>query len=122
MCNTLEIHMYGLCTKVFEANIGRITLGIIPFERKRRRETNPNVKLILPHLWRANYIVMVWKSSRHHVSELSSPLLHGWEIVDDKNVPIKCLKPAAPEAMLALVKCGCKRGCSEERHCVCLRK
>ena len=36
-------------------------------------------------------------------------------------MPIKCLKPAAPEAMLALVKFGCKRGCSEERHCVCLR-
>ena len=81
----------------------------------------PTLSSFLPHLWRANYIAMVWKSSRHHVSELPSPLLHGWEIVDDKNVPIKCLKPAAPEAMLALVKCGCKRGCSEERLCVCLR-
>ena len=29
--------------------------------------------------------------------------------------------PVALEAMLALVKCGCERGCSEERHCVCLR-
>ena len=29
------------------------------------------------------YIAMVWKSNRHHVSELPSPLLHGWEIVDD---------------------------------------
>ena len=118
--------MYSLCTKVFKVNIGRITLGIIPFERKRRRETTPNVKLIstsfIPHLWRENYVAMVWKSSRHHVSELPSPLLHGWEIVDDKNVPIKCLKPVATEAMLALVKCGSKRGCSEERHCVCLRK
>ena len=81
----------------------------------------PKLSSFLPHLWRANYIAMVWKSSRHHVSELPSPLLHGWEIVDDKNVSIKCLKPATPEAMLALVKCGCKRGCSEERHCVCLR-
>ena len=48
-------------------------------------------------------------------------MLHGWENVNDKNVPIKCLKPAAPEAMLALVKCGCKLGCGKERHCVCLR-
>ena len=38
--------MYGLCTKVFKVNIGRITVGIILFERKRRRETTPNVKLI----------------------------------------------------------------------------
>ena len=49
---------------------------------------------------------MVWRSSREHISELPSPSLHGWESV---------------EAMLALVKCGCKRGCSEERNCVCLR-
>ena len=48
----------------------------------------PTLSSFLPHLWRANYMAMVWKSSRHHVSELPSPLLHGWEIVDDKNVPI----------------------------------
>ena len=67
------------------------------------------------------YLAMVWRSSREHISELSSPSLHRWEGVDGKNVPIRCLKPAAPEAMLALVKCGCKQGCGEERHCVCLR-
>ena len=54
----------------------------------------PTLNSFLPHLWRANY---------------------------KKNVTIRCIKPAAPEAMLASVKCGCKRGCSEERHCVCLR-
>ena len=64
----------------------------------------PTLISFLPHLLRANYIAMIWKSSRHHISELPSPLLHGWEIVDDKNVPIKCFKPAAPEAMLALMK------------------
>ena len=57
----------------------------------------------LPHLWRANYIAVVWKSSQHHVSELPSPSLHGWEIEDDKNVLIKCLKAVTPEAMLALI-------------------
>ena len=41
-----RIHMYGVCTKVFKPNTGRITLGITPFGRKRRRGTTPNVKLI----------------------------------------------------------------------------
>ena len=54
---------------------------------KEGEKLPPTLSSFLPDLWRATYIAMVWKSNRHHVSELPSPLLHGWEIVDDKNVP-----------------------------------
>ena len=93
------------------------------FRLKRRKGERlpPTLTSFLPHLWRANYIAIAWRSSREHISELRLPSLHGWESVDGKNVPIRCLKPAAPEAMLALMKCGCERRCREERHCVCLR-
>ena len=108
---------------VYAPKSSKRTLQELRWELFRLKGENLPTTLspFLPHLWRANYIAMVWRSSREHISELPLPSLHGWESVDSKNVPIRCLKPAVPEAMLALVKCGCKRGCSEGNHCVCLR-
>ena len=82
-------------------------LGIIPFER---RETTLNVKLISTSFMEGKLCSHGLEFESTPRSELPSPLMHGWEFEDDKNVPIKCLKSAAPEAMLDLVKCGCKRG------------
>ena len=78
------------------------------FQLKGRKGESlpPTLSRFLPHLWRASYMAMVWRSSQEHISELPSPSLHGWESVDGKNVPTRCLKPAVPEAMLALVTCG----------------
>ena len=62
-------------------------------EREGEKLT-PTLSSFLPHLWRANYIAMVWRSSREHISELPTPSLH-----ECKNVPIRCFKPAAPDAI-----------------------
>ena len=91
------------------------------FRLKGKREFTSNVKPISTSFVESKLYSHGVEASREHISGLPSPSLHGWESVDGKNVPIRCLKPAVPEAVLTLVKCGCKRGCSEERHCVCLR-
>ena len=63
----------------------------------------------------------MWKSSRNLQMELPSPEFYGW-IKNDILEPIMCLEPAAPMAMLALLKCACKTGCvSGSKRCGCQR-
>ena len=62
----------------------------------------------------------MWKSSRQLEMDLPPPELHGWVKNCDKLEPIMCLEPAAPAAMIELVKCGCTTGCLEEStRCGC---
>ncbi|KAG1709152.1 RNA exonuclease 1 [Nymphon striatum] len=51
---------------------------------------------------------------------ISSPVGHGWEDKDTSIMPIMCLKSPAPQALLELIKCGCKGKC-DKRQCSCLR-
>ena len=61
----------------------------------------------------------MWKSSRHLQMELPSPVSYGW-VKGETFEPVLSLQPAAPMAMLALLKCHCKTGCSSGR-CGCKR-
>ncbi|KAG1694148.1 hypothetical protein GQR58_006938 [Nymphon striatum] len=51
---------------------------------------------------------------------ISSPVGHGWEDKDTSIMPIMCLKSPAPQALLELIKCGCKGKC-DKRQYSCLR-
>jgi hypothetical protein len=46
------------------------------------------------------------------------PLEWGWELVDDKLLPIKTDRPAAPKALMEIIRCNCKANCSTNR-CTC---
>ncbi|KAG1671942.1 ATP-binding cassette sub-family D member 4 [Nymphon striatum] len=54
------------------------------------------------------------------VHGISTPVGHGWEDKDTSIMPIMCLKSLAPQALLELIKCGCKGKC-DKRQCSCLR-
>ena len=87
---------------------------------KEGEKLPPTWASFLPHVWRGNYITMVWKSCRLLMMDLPPPNMHGW-VRNEKNMePIMCLKPPAPGAMLILVKCSCKTSCNNEtRRCGC---
>ena len=42
----------------------------------------------------------------------------GWTLKEDRLVPVLSDKPAAPSALLELVRCGCKGDCAT-RRCTC---
>ena len=70
---------------VYAPKSSKRTLAELRWELFRLKEREgekvpPTLSSFLPHLWRANYVAMVCKSSRHHVSELPSPLLHGGKL------------------------------------------
>ncbi|MES9881199.1 MAG: hypothetical protein ABW185_10000 [Sedimenticola sp.] len=71
------------------------------------------------HIKRANYQSFIWNSATEPYQQLPSPLDAGW--CHDENghtIPDAMSQPAAPEALLDFVKCGCGTDCSS-RRCGC---
>ena len=48
---------------------------------------------------------------------LPPPSQYGWTKDEGHSVPIRCMNPPAPEALINLVKCGCKKGCVKKSSC-----
>ena len=71
------------------------------------------------HVQRAQYMAMVWRKAAESHPSLPSPVGYGWQLLSDENtyVPVRCLNPPAPEALMNLLKCGCKKGCMG--RCTC---
>ena len=67
------------------------------------------VRTLIPHVQRVKYMVM--RDRGYTYPHPSLPNLegnHGWS---EKGLPIKCLVPPAPCAVVELVKCGCEGEC-----------
>lgn len=71
------------------------------------------------HIRRAHYISMIWRKACETHPCLPAPTAFGWTFDAGSSYfsPVRCLNPPAPEAVLHLIKCGCKRGC--EGRCSC---
>ena len=58
------------------------------------------------------------KANENH-PQLPDPTNLGWTRDPESNqyAPVRCINPPAPDAVLYLIKCGCKREC--EARCSC---
>jgi hypothetical protein len=82
-------------------------------------ETLPPTRgAFINHVKRAHYCTHLWKNSIIATPELLDPVHYGWILVEKVYIPIMTDKPAAPKAILELVKCGCKKGCISAK-CSC---
>jgi len=74
------------------------------------------------HVTRANYQAAIWRRAIDPLTVIPSPHGHGWEVDDISNV-VKFVwlgsKPA-PEEVLELLSCTCKRACTVD-NCCCLK-
>ena len=52
--------------------------------------------------------------------EAPSPVGHGWESDGNSLTFLWMTKPSAPECVLNVVHCGCKKGCASSR-CLCVQ-
>ena len=75
-----------------------------------------------PHVTRANYQAAIWKRAVVPLPVIPSPCGHGWEVENISNV-VKFVwlgsKPA-PEYVLELLSCTCRRACTVD-NCCCLK-
>ena len=79
----------------------------------------PNSDCLLKHIERANYQTAVWNQSLSPYMDIPSPDGNGW-ILDGEYKILWMTLPAAPDSLLQIVKCTCKKGCTSQR-CSCLK-
>ena len=73
------------------------------------------------HILRANYQAAIWRRAFSANQDIPSPNGHGWNVTDDGEVTPEWLgRRPAPEEVLELLSCSCKRVCSEE-SCCCIQ-
>ena len=60
------------------------------------------------------------KSYNRKIPELPPIEENGWIIEKGAYVPVRCLSPPAPNAVIELTKCGCKAGCKDLK-CTCFK-
>ena len=72
-----------------------------------------------PHVRRAHYIAMIWIEASESHPCLPSLTEFDWTLdaTTKRFDPVRCLHPPAPEAMMKLVKFGCKIGSTGNCSC-----
>ena len=69
---------------------------------------------------KVNFISMRDKSYNERSQSLPPIEENGWILEEGLYMPVKCLLPPAPKAVIELTKCGCKTGC-KSLVCTCLK-
>jgi hypothetical protein len=87
---------------------------VVFFSNKQAMENAlPLTKAALQqHILRSHFQSAVWKSSIKAFPEIGTPNNHGWEIFEDIFIPIMTLNSAAPNTIMEIRKCDCKKGCN----------
>jgi hypothetical protein len=111
--------VYSPVTKATKVNVLRWELF-----SKRNMEAEklpPTLGALIPHIKRASLIARISKGYRNAINLIPPLAENGWEIAHDILEPPKCLEQPAPQAVLELVKCGCKGRCQGRSNCSCLK-
>ena len=92
------------------------------FRKKQGQSENlpPTLGTLRQAVLRAHYQAMVWANDVVANPIMQSPEEYGWEKEEDRCIPVMTCLPPAPEAIIELVKCGCKTQCASNR-CQCRR-
>ena len=132
---TISDQLKSLCGKFVCVMYGKLTVANVNELRYQIFRTNPSQSSGLPptedalfyHMCRANYQAALWKRALQ-TDVLPGPVGHGWETEggeedhQEEGKPPLVVKwssrPAAPQALLELISCGCSTGCASQR-CRC---
>ena len=70
---------------------------------------------------RAHYQAVVWWHDDIPQPEISVPTEYGWREENDELLPVPSKEKPAPDAILQLVKCGCKKSSCMSSLCSCVQ-
>ena len=101
-----------------ECSLRDLRWALFAQKGKEGQQLPPTLGTLIPHVHRAFYMARIWKLSQKPCPKLPSPTQYYWELLDGKLTPVTCINPPAPEALLELQKCNCKKGCAK-KSCGC---
>ena len=80
----------------------------------------PTRDALLCHCKRVSYVTAIVKSSLVATLTIPNPDGYGWKVCEGKIEVEWLLRPLAPETLLELVSCSCRKTVCDKESCVCL--
>lgn len=78
----------------------------------------PTQAALKPAIQRCHYQCTEWNRDTQAHPNLPTPTDYGWKLANGEFEPIMCTIPCAPEEILNLIKCACKKNnCSQRCKC-----
>ena len=81
----------------------------------------PTHGALVAKIMRAHYQAMVWWHDNVPQPEIPVPTEYGWKEENDELLPVPSKEKPAPDAILQLVKCGCKKSSCMSSLCSCVQ-
>ena len=120
--DTMEALEKFVC-QVYLANTPLTTVKDLRWHLFRKKQAQserlpPTQGALRQAVLRTHYQLMTWNDDIVSNPEVTSPEGYGWQMKDNRWMPVMTELPPAPAAIVELVKCGCKKQCSTNR-CQC---
>ena len=119
LCEALEVftcHLYEQ-ENCKEVNVARAKL--FKAGKCSERDLPPNKDCLHKHIQRASYQAAVHRRSLECMPDIPPPVNHGWKMAGDGYEVEWMSLPPAPDAVLALVHCGCQKTQCTKGRCTC---
>lgn len=100
-------------------DIGKLRWHLFKRKHAESEKLPPTKSALKHHLLRAHYQAMVWLNSDVAKPHLPAPWNYGWKEENGAAQPVLMDLPPAPDAVLELVKCGCRTSRCTMGSCSC---
>ena len=115
---TCQMYVPSTCTT--KVNLLRYQLFCTRRGEVESSQLPPCEDCLLMHVIRANYQAAIWRRALQKMPPVPSPKDHGWDIDADGQLVIQWMRGTpAPDTVLQLLSCMCKRSCKLP-DCICL--
>ena len=120
MIDALEMFVCKLYDpRTQSTSIAEVRWKIFSAKQLEATKLPPTRDALLQTISRAHYQSMIWWYDNVAKPDLPSPTLYGWKKEDEILVPVTTVLPAAPKAVIELVKCGCVKSKCAQNSCAC---
>jgi len=100
---------------------GRCQILLVLPEGTMKRKSLLTSDSLKQHLMRANYQAHVWRKALYSMQNLPPATQHGWRVEDGALLPVLMTKAPAPQGLLELTVCNCKKSACNRADCACKR-
>ena len=110
-------HLYSPGTKCKQ--VGELRWKIFKRNQAEAERLPPTSAALYQHILRAHYQAMIWFLATDAQPRLPPATDYGWNKIHDTYVPIVTALNPAPDAVIELVRCGCKKSLCTTNRCSC---
>jgi len=102
------------------SKVGSHRWHLYAHKQQEQEQLPPTLPSLLPMIRRAQIVIRLQMQSSVSHPRIPPATNFGWVLEDGKLLPVRCTELPAPQGVLMLVKCNCKKGC-QSSACTCFK-